>query len=78
MTIRFHQSCPTCGRRMDIRASLMGRTVACQHCSAEFIANPSQGGPPQRSVCEDLMSRAEAALQRADEFKGQTASMTEH
>lgn len=38
MPIRFTQSCPTCGRRVQIRASLVGYNVVCQHCSAEFVA----------------------------------------
>ena len=39
--MRFTQPCPTCGRRVQVRASLMGCTVACQHCKAEFVANPN-------------------------------------
>ena len=38
MSVRFTQCCPTCGRRVQIRATLLGRTVACQHCKAEFVA----------------------------------------
>jgi len=47
MSVKFTQSCPTCGRRIRIRASLLGYTVACQHCRAEFVAHsdfePAQG-----------------------------------
>ena len=38
MTYRFVQSCPTCGRKLEIRVDLLGRAVACQHCQAEFVA----------------------------------------
>jgi hypothetical protein len=38
MSVRFTQSCPTCGRRIEVRASLMGCDVRCQHCDAVFVA----------------------------------------
>ena len=34
----FVQSCPTCGRRLEIRLAYLGRTVACAHCRGEFVA----------------------------------------
>ncbi|KLU05938.1 hypothetical protein RISK_001789 [Rhodopirellula islandica] len=65
MSIRFNQSCPTCGRRIDIRASLLGCTVACQHCGAEFTACISDTA--QNHECSDeLLDRVEAALRRAE------------
>ncbi|WP_044255272.1 hypothetical protein [Rhodopirellula sp. SWK7] len=67
MSIKFTQSCPTCGRRIDIRASLLGCTVACQHCGAEFTANANEESRmgPERN--EDLLDRVEKALRRAEE-----------
>ena len=50
MSVQFTHSCPTCGRRARIRTDLIGATVACQHCNAEFIARPDD--------------RHDAALQR--------------
>ena len=64
--IRFSQSCPTCGRRIQVRASLLGSTVACQHCSAEFTAT---GMSDDVSHIDDdcrLMARVERALQSVD------------
>ena len=71
MSIRFTQSCPTCGRRLQIRTSLLGCTVACQHCQAEFVAD--SGLQPESRSCESvasdaadpLMTRVEEVLQRA-------------
>lgn len=71
MSLRYTQSCPTCGRRVQIRASLIGYSVACQHCRAEFIADvdgesrtAGVDGSPRRAM-DPLMARVEEALQRA-------------
>lgn len=73
MSVRFTQSCPTCGRRIQVRASLMGCDVRCQHCDAVFVAQEDsmQSSMPSR-ITEDfnsdpLMSRVEQALSRAEE-----------
>lgn len=70
MSIRFTQPCPTCGRRIQIRASLLGRAVACQHCRAEFIAQNELVREPTSRVespaeTDPLMARVEEALERA-------------
>ncbi len=80
MSIRFTQSCPTCGRRVQIRASLIGYTVACQHCNAEFVAEADREHRSTSGVAmmgendpmvDPLMVRVEEALQRA--AKGNSA-----
>lgn len=66
MTHRFVQPCPTCGRKLEIGVDLLGRAVACQHCSAEFTAADPSSIP---SILDDdsaLLARVEQALQRAD------------
>ena len=71
MTVRFTQSCPTCGRRIQVRAALLGRTIACQHCHAEFVAQndvavDSTGDDlEQIEPLDPLMARVEEALERA-------------
>ena len=73
MSLRFTQSCPTCGRRVEVRAALLGCTVACQHCQAEFVAEPGvsierpRGLPLQSDSSDDLMARVEELLQRTDQ-----------
>ncbi len=66
-SLRFTQFCPSCGRRVEIRASLLGHTVACQHCHAEFIASENCDGCKQVNKSEDLLARAEEALRRAEQ-----------
>lgn len=65
--VRFTQSCPICGRRVEIRASLLGCTVACQHCHAEFTASAQSNDCENLPQTDDLLARVEAALRRAEE-----------
>jgi hypothetical protein len=34
----FVQACPTCGRKLQVRVTHLGKRIACQHCSAQFAA----------------------------------------
>lgn len=38
-TMHYHQSCPTCGRKLMIRVEYLGRRVFCTHCRSPFIAS---------------------------------------
>ncbi|MDG2222570.1 MAG: response regulator [Rubripirellula sp.] len=74
MSVRFTQCCPTCGRRIQIQTTLLGRTVACQHCRAEFVAqlDSEQEAPvvnaPASSVEPDpLMARVDALLAQSSQ-----------
>ena len=78
MSIQFTQSCPTCGRRAQIRAELIGSTVGCQHCHAEFVAAPgvpASSGSYRREQhamersSDPLMARVEKALARVEDPK---------
>lgn len=80
MSIKFTHGCPTCGRRIQVRAALMGRTVACPHCHAEFVAGTGaeRGAAPRDgsnviSPVDPLMQRVEQALQRVERMHGQPA-----
>ena len=66
MSVLFSQSCPTCGRRVEIRTSLLGQIVACQHCCSEFVANPHAGVTSQREDEDELMRRVERALRHSE------------
>jgi hypothetical protein len=67
--ISFHQGCPVCGRLLSIRVELLGRRVYCQHCGGGFIAADGSFGRVGRKAqdcrIDDLLERAEAALQKA-------------
>jgi hypothetical protein len=80
MSIQFTQSCPTCGRRTQVRASLLGCTVGCQHCKAEFTAINDQVGDsiaasridvasmaPEKPASDELMARVDRVLAKADQ-----------
>lgn len=43
--VYYVQECPTCGRRLQIRVSYLGKRVVCQHCMAEFAASDPDGKP---------------------------------
>ncbi|TWU08350.1 hypothetical protein Pla52n_09320 [Stieleria varia] len=64
--IRFCQSCPTCGRRVQIRASLLGTQVACRHCHATFTASAFEDEPGAVDDAKRLMDRVEQMLVRAE------------
>lgn len=79
MSIQFTQSCPTCGRRIQVQASLMGHSVACPHCHAQFNATGVHAnevaldGPVKANHVVDtkpvdpLMARVEKALARVSD-----------
>lgn len=60
----YLQSCPTCGRRLQIRIEYLGRQVICYHCNGSFIALDSEQvnhhshadycQPHEPTLCEPL------------------------
>jgi hypothetical protein len=34
----FVQNCPVCGRYLQVRLQLLGKSIACPHCRGNFIA----------------------------------------
>lgn len=74
MSVRFTQCCPTCGRRIQIQTTLLGRTVACQHCRAEFVAQleseqelPSVKAQASQTESDPLMARVDALLAQSSQ-----------
>ena len=59
----FVQSCPICGRSLQIRLEYLGRTVACQHCRGKFTASDPALLPiiPVHGS-DDLLTRADELL----------------
>jgi ribosomal protein L37AE/L43A len=64
MPLHFTQSCPTCGRRLEVHTRLLGQNVACQHCNAEFVAGSMDEDKSWANSSYDLLARVDAALQR--------------
>jgi|YNPBryunderm2012_1023409.scaffolds.fasta_scaffold04083_5 hypothetical protein len=59
----YIQSCPICGRRLQIRVEYLGKQVSCRHCGGQFVAADS---PMRRAdsgqPTSDLLQRAEQLL----------------
>lgn len=67
----FHQSCPICGRTLQIRVHLLGRRVYCQHCGGGFLAldeslQQRDGGERVDAKVDELLERAALALEQTD------------
>lgn len=63
MSIRFIQPCPTCGRRIQVRAATLGQMIECPHCHARFHAEDSNS---QRSGMLDSVGQdASVASERS-------------
>jgi hypothetical protein len=62
--VYYVQECPTCGRRLQIRVSYLGKRVVCQHCMAEFAAADPAGAPaaPASESSSSLLLRADELL----------------
>ncbi|MEE2935176.1 MAG: response regulator [Planctomycetota bacterium] len=74
MSVRFTQCCPTCGRRIQIQTTLLGRTVACQHCQAEFVSQleseqelPPVNAQASQTESDPLMARVDALLAQSSQ-----------
>lgn len=63
-SIFYVQSCPTCGRRLQIRVEYLGRRVVCQHCQGQFVAtDPANRGGDCPEYGSDLLRRADELLE---------------
>lgn len=62
MPLYFKQSCPVCGRRLQVHSRLLGQQIACQHCSAEFCADCGDAHSEESGFCDRLLARAEELL----------------
>jgi len=59
----FQQSCPTCGRRLLILVTYLGRRVTCSHCGRTLVArDTSSDAPEQKTDLDDLRGRIEQLL----------------
>jgi hypothetical protein len=72
--VHFHQSCPVCGRTLQILVRLLGRRVYCQHCGGGFVAMDETmrlGAPVVEGVrtrpdaIEELLARASRSLRQS-------------
>jgi DNA-directed RNA polymerase subunit M/transcription elongation factor TFIIS len=61
-TMYFVQSCPTCGRHLQVRVRDLGRFVRCQHCDTTLVAKDNSNQPIETN------DRVEQLLRMADQF----------
>ncbi len=70
--IYFVQSCPTCGRNLQVRVEYLGKRVVCQHCGAKFEAcndaTVRSGAVSSGSVLASASQSSLDILARADEL----------
>src|SRR5262245_33375039 len=65
----FVQTCPTCGRRLQVRVEYLGKSVRCQHCSASFSAcDPTIADEFGSEKTDPLLARADRLLASADDW----------
>jgi recombinational DNA repair protein (RecF pathway) len=64
----FVQECPTCGRRVQVRVSYLGKRIACRHCGAQFAACDPQS--PEYLLLDSSLT----LLTRADQLLEASAS----
>ena len=60
----FVQACPTCGRKLQVRVTYLGKRIACQHCSAQFAACDPQS--PESATSDSsvtLLARVDQLLE---------------
>jgi hypothetical protein len=64
--VYFVQECPTCGRRLQIRVTYLGRRMVCQHCLGEFVASdPANRQDAPVDAQDDILARADDLLATA-------------
>jgi len=65
----FVQDCPVCGRYLQVRLELLGKTVSCRHCRGSFTArDPSLDKRNIRAPGLRLLDRANQLLSAVDNF----------
>jgi DNA-directed RNA polymerase subunit RPC12/RpoP len=73
----FVQECPTCGRNLQVRIEYLGKRVACQHCSARFVAtDPSSSFGDEADSGISLLDRADALITQSTIWLGHHSSDT--
>jgi len=61
----FLQECPTCGRRLQVRVTYLGRDLACPHCCGRFVARDPSIPLPSLGNGKSLLEKADELLAAA-------------
>lgn len=63
---RIVQPCPSCKRKLHIRASYVGQTVQCKHCRQQFLVrDPSSSQLILSDSGLALLNRVDEVLEQA-------------
>ena len=56
----YSQSCPVCGRMLQVRVQYLGRAISCRHCHGQFTASETSADPKSQ---QPMLARADELLQ---------------
>jgi hypothetical protein len=70
--VYFLQHCPVCGRMLQVRVSLLGQRVYCQHCGGGFVALDERMSPALGDGSRPVDDKVDELLERAAVVLGQT------
>jgi hypothetical protein len=62
----FVQSCPTCGRSVQVCVEYLGKRVACDHCQGIFYAMDPDLDVPASDDSSVILRRANQLLATVD------------
>jgi len=63
----FSQDCPTCGRKLRIRAEYLGKLLVCQHCHGKLHAcDPANSPIDEAEESSKILKRADELIASVD------------
>lgn len=68
-SVFYVQSCPACGRSLQVRVDYLGKGVACQHCHANFVAQQETRTPSPSESGLALLDRADELLKAVEKHR---------
>ena len=70
----FVQSCPVCGRRLNVRVEHLGKIVECSHCRGKFVAADPSSQRGAATTAQSLLHKADLLLKRAERQQARVRS----
>jgi len=66
----FLQTCPTCGRQLQVHVQHLGKMVSCQHCRGRFTAaDPATSDFIPMSPVDTLIAKADELIESTSSRK---------
>lgn len=73
-SVFYVQPCPACGRNLQVRVDYLGKGIACQHCSASFVAQQATRTPRASESGLALLDRADELLRAVEKRRQEMAA----